>query len=108
MRWQPVLKGVLALALLEAALSSNAASGRVGQLLEGVAGLVSHALSPTVPAIPDLRGKSLAGAAQQEGKGAGDLAGGLAGGLAPSTGSKSGSSATFPADWNTSAASLFV
>jgi hypothetical protein len=108
MRWQPVLTGVLGLALLEAALSSDAASGRVGQLLEGVAGLVSHVLSPTVPAIPDLR-KSAAGAWEDAGGIAGDLAGEGLKKLKPSSGSgQSSGSKTYPADWSTSASALFV
>jgi hypothetical protein len=92
MRWQTVLSGVLGLALLEAAVSSNKAAGRVGDLLDGIAGLVSHALSPTVPAIPDLR---------QKGGGGGAAA-------ATSAPSDQSSSKTVPADWTTSVKSLYV
>ena len=88
MRWQPILAGVLGLALLEAATSSTKAAGRVGDLFDGVAGLISHALSPTVPAIPDLRHKG--GAATSSDK-------------SSDTGSK-----TMPADWSTSAKSIYV
>lgn len=50
-----MLAGMLGLALLEASLSSTQAAGRVGGLLGGLATVVQHVLSPTVPAIPDLR-----------------------------------------------------
>jgi hypothetical protein len=92
MRWQTVLSGVLGLALLEAVTSSSAAAGRVGQLFDGVASVISHVLSPAVPAIPDLRQK-----------------GGAASSSAPldPTPSKP-SSPTFPADWDTSPKSLLV
>jgi len=46
---------MLGLALLDAAVSSQQAAGRVGGLLTGVATVIEHVLSPTVPAIPDLR-----------------------------------------------------
>ena len=84
MRWQTVLAGVLALALLEVTVSSNAAAGRVGGLLDATASVVSHVLSPTVAAIPDLRTK---------------------GGAAPSAAtdqSSTSSGSTMPADWSTS------
>jgi hypothetical protein len=89
MRWQTVMSGVLALALLEAATSSTQAAGRVGAFFHGIAGLVSHALSPTVPAIPDLRKH---------------------GGAATSSSDQStdSSSKTMPADWSTSAKSIYV
>jgi hypothetical protein len=89
MRVAPVLGGVLALALLEAAVSTDGAAGRVGQLLDGFASVVSHVLSPTVPAIPDRRTHGGAATAT----------------AAPATGGGStsgGGSPTFPADWNTS------
>jgi hypothetical protein len=79
---------VLALALLEAATSSKAAAGRVGQLLDGIASIVSHVLSPMVPAIPDLRHKG--------------------GAASPASDPSSTGSKTLPADWSTSAKSLFV
>ncbi|WP_405889576.1 hypothetical protein OG762_52445 (plasmid) [Streptomyces sp. NBC_01136] len=84
-----MLSGVLGLALLEAALSSNKAAGRIGQLLDGIAGVVSHVLSPTVAAIPDLRHK-----------------GGAV--VASSASSDQSGSKTLPADWTTSATSLYV
>lgn len=83
MRAQPIISGVLGLALLEAALSSTEAAGRVGQLLDGVASVIAHVLSPTVPAIPDLRHKADAGATIP-------------------------ASATVPADWTTSASALYA
>lgn len=89
MRWQTVLSGVLALSLLEAATSSKKAAGRVGDLLDGIASVISHVLSPSVPAIPDLRTKG--GAATST--------------AAPAAGS---TSKTMPADWDTSAKSIFV
>jgi hypothetical protein len=92
MRWQTILSGVLGLALLEATVSSTASAGRVGQLFDGVAGLVSHALSPSVPAIPDLRKRG--GAAATNATNASDNS---------SSGSK-----TMPPDWNTSAKSLYA
>lgn len=107
MRLQPILTGVLALAFLEAALSSDAASGRVGQLFEGVAGLIAHVLSPTVPAIPDLR-KPAGSAGTEAGKVLGELAGGAASSSKSSGSSQSSGSKTYPADWSTSAASLYV
>jgi hypothetical protein len=89
MRWQTVLSGVIALALLEAVTSSTKAAGRVGDLFDGIASLVSHALSPSVAAIPDLRTKG--------------------GAATPTSDKSSGStSKTMPADWDTSAKSLFV
>jgi hypothetical protein len=91
MRWQTILSGVLGLALLEATVSSTAAAGRVGQLLEGVAQLVSHALSPAVPAIPDLRKR-----------------GGAATATNASDKNSSGGSKTMPPDWDTSAKSIYA
>ena len=89
MRWQTVLSGILALAVLEAATSSTKAAGRVGDLFDGIASVVSHALSPSVAAIPDLRTKG--------------------GAATPASDKSSGStSKTMPADWDTSAKSLFV
>lgn len=88
MKWQTVLSGVLALALLEAGTSSTAAAGRIGSLLSDVAGLISHALSPTVPAIPDLRHRATT--------------------ATPTDHPASSGSTTMPADWSTSASSLYV
>lgn len=53
--WRTALAGALALAVLDAAVSSTEAAGRVGGLMKAVAKVVEHALSPTVAAIPDLR-----------------------------------------------------
>lgn len=83
------MSGVLALALLEAATSSTQAAGRVGSLLSGIAGLVSHALSPAVPAIPDLRHRGGAATSTSQ----------------PSTGN---GSKTLPADWSTSAKQIYA
>jgi hypothetical protein len=90
MRWQPILSGVLGLALLEATLSTSASAGRVGQLFDAVASVISHVLSPSVPAIPDLRGAKKAAAPT----------------AAPAAAKQS--SPTFPDDWSTSATSLLV
>lgn len=90
MRWQPILSGLLALTLLEAATSSTKSAGRVGDFFDGIASALSHALSPSVAAIPDLRTK---------------------GGSAKSSSDQSSggsSSKTMPADWSTSAKSLYV
>lgn len=79
--WRTALAGMLALAVLDAAVSSTAAGGRVGSLLQGVAAVVDHILSPTVAAIPDLRKH-----------------GGAALTLPPDTGAGS----LIPPDWTTS------
>ncbi len=89
---QTVLGGVLALALLEASTSSNEAAGRVGTLLDHIAGGIAHVLSPSVPAIPDLRHKG--GAATSS--------------ATDASGSSSSGSTTMPADWSTSAKSIYV
>ena len=49
--------GFLLLTALDAVLSSDASASRVGGALSGVATVVQHILSPTTPAIPDLRAK---------------------------------------------------
>jgi hypothetical protein len=49
------VSGVLGLSLLEAVLSSNQATGRVGGVFTGASSLLRHLSSPDVPAIPDLR-----------------------------------------------------
>jgi hypothetical protein len=54
--WRGAFSGALALIALEAVVRSNTSAGRVGQLLEDVAGIVRRVLDPTVAAIPDLRG----------------------------------------------------
>lgn len=50
-----IVSGALLLIALEAVVRSDASAGRLGQLLNGVGGIVRKAMSPTVPAIPDLR-----------------------------------------------------
>jgi hypothetical protein len=90
MRWQTVLGGVLALALLEVAVSSQVAAGRVGQLLGTVSTVVEHVLSPTVPAIPDRRQH-----------------GGAAPAPSSSTTAQPATSPTLPQEWTTSPTQLF-
>ena len=92
MRWQTIAGGVLGLALLEVAVSSQAAAGRVGGLLDAVASIIARVLSPAVPAIPDLRKK---------------------GGTTPTSATTGGSvqpavasSPTMPPDWTTSATTI--
>jgi hypothetical protein len=50
-----VFVGMLGLALLDTAISSQGAANRTGALFTSVSAVISHLLSPTVPAIPDLR-----------------------------------------------------
>lgn len=95
MSWRGLITGVLGLALLEAAVSTNAAAGRIGNLLSGVSSVVSHVLSPTVPAIPDLRKHGSGGASTSSAPTG-------SGSVQPAT------SNTMPPDWNTSAASGIV
>lgn len=90
MRWQTVVSGVLALALLEAATSNVKAAGRVGDLFDAVASGLSHALSPSVAAIPDLRTKSSGG------------------GPTSKHDAQQTSSKTLPDDWSTSAKALYA
>lgn len=47
--------GMLGLALLETVVSSQASANRVGTLMTALSQVISHLLSPTVAAIPDLR-----------------------------------------------------
>jgi hypothetical protein len=75
---------MIGLALLDAAVSSQQAAGRVGGMLTGLATVLEHVLSPTVPAIPDLR---------------------THGGAAPAVLQNSGAAVTgslLPVDWTTS------
>lgn len=88
MRWQTILSGVLGLALLEVTVSSTASAGRVGSLLTSVSTVISHVLSPTVAAIPDLRTKGGAATSSTGGSTA-----------QPAT----ATSPTMPPDWTTSA-----
>lgn len=52
---QTAIGGALVLAVLDAAVSSTAAAGRVGSIFTSLAKVMEHLLSPTVPMIPDLR-----------------------------------------------------
>ncbi|MGW3926010.1 hypothetical protein [Streptomyces sp. NPDC005093] len=81
MNWRSMFSTVLALALLQTAVSSDKRAKRAGGLLKATAKIIEHVLSPAVPAIPDLRKH-----------------GGAANTLATP-----GGSSTMPADWNTSA-----
>ncbi|MEV4557789.1 hypothetical protein AB0K51_12405 [Kitasatospora sp. NPDC049285] len=89
MNWRALFTGMLGLALLEAAVSSNAAAERAGGLLTSLAAVINHVLDPTVPAIPDLRKHG--GAAPP------------ASAPAPSTGGT-----LLPAEWTTSATALYT
>jgi hypothetical protein len=82
MNWRALLGGMIGLALLEAAVSSQAAANRAGGLLTGVSTVIDHVLSPTVAAIPDLRKH----------------------GGAVATTAAPGGSTTLPADWTTAPA----
>jgi hypothetical protein len=55
MRWRGIFSGVLALAALQAVLSTDQAANRAGGLLVTFGNGVRHFLSPFEPAIPDLR-----------------------------------------------------
>mgnify|MGYP000397190492 CR=1 FL=1 len=57
MRWRGIFSGVLALAALQAVLSTDQAANRAGGLLVTFGNGVRHFLSPFEPAIPDLRNK---------------------------------------------------
>lgn len=85
---------MLALGLLQVAVSSSAAANRAGGLLSAVAKTIDHVISPTVPAIPDLRKHG--GAAPPR----------AAVDTTPNTGGTGGS--LLPADWSTSASALYV
>ncbi len=52
-----IFAGILALAALEAVVSSGAAADRFGGLVKGAAAVIRYVLDPTVPAIPDLSGE---------------------------------------------------
>ena len=54
MSWRGVFSGALALIALEAVVRTNTSAARVGGLLTGIGNLTRSALSPHVPAIPDL------------------------------------------------------
>ena len=59
MSWRGIFAGSLALIALQALLSSQQSANRVGSGLSWVAELVTAALDPSTPAIPDLAGVSL-------------------------------------------------
>jgi hypothetical protein len=61
MTWRGVFSGALALIALEALLRSDQSVERFGGLLEGAGELVRKALSPEVPAIPNLRARGYKG-----------------------------------------------
>jgi hypothetical protein len=54
--WRGVFSGALALIALEAVVRTDASAGRLGELLTSVGNLARSAMSPSVPAIPDLAG----------------------------------------------------
>jgi hypothetical protein len=58
--WRGMFTGMLALVALEAVVSRTEAAGRIGGALTGLAGMVSHLLSPAEPLVPDLRAKKAA------------------------------------------------
>lgn len=93
---QGLVAGVLGLALLDAALSTKGAADRVGGLLGSVAKVVEHVLSPTVPAIPDLRTHGGAQQLPNASSLTGDADGGAAGG------------SLLPADWTTAPSQLYA
>lgn len=97
---QGLVAGVLGLALLDAAVSTQGAADRVGGLLGAVAKVIEHILSPTVPAIPDLRTHGGAQQLPNASSLTGDAGGGATGGGA--TGS------LLPAEWSTSSSQLYA
>lgn len=54
MTWRGVFAGSLALIALEAVLRTNQSASRVGSFLTISADLVRRAMSPAVPAIPEV------------------------------------------------------
>lgn len=56
MSWRGILSGALALIALEAVLNTTNSANRVGSGIQWLADLVSAAIDPSVPAIPDLAG----------------------------------------------------
>lgn len=52
-----MVAGFLGLTLLEAAVSSQQAAGRVGGLISLASKFVSRVVDPTVPLVPDLTNK---------------------------------------------------
>lgn len=54
MSWRGVFSGALALIALQAVVSNTSSASRVGELLSSVGDLVRAALSPNIPAIPNM------------------------------------------------------
>jgi hypothetical protein len=60
MSWRGIFAGSLALIALQVVVSSRGSADRVGSGLSWIADMVTAALDPGTPAIPDLAGYSLA------------------------------------------------
>lgn len=56
MSWRGIFSGALALIALEAIVRTDASAQRFGGLLSTIGSLTRSAMSPLVPAIPDLAG----------------------------------------------------
>lgn len=56
MSWRGIFTGALALIALETIVRTDASAQRFGGLLSTVGSLARSAMSPAVPAIPDLSG----------------------------------------------------
>lgn len=54
MSWRGFLSGSLLLIALQASLSSDEATGRVGRMFSGIGDLARRLIDPSVAAIPDL------------------------------------------------------
>jgi hypothetical protein len=93
-----VVAGVLGLALLDAAVSTQGAANRVGGLLGAVAKTIEHILSPTVAAIPDLRTHGGAQQLQNASALTGDTGTGAGGAVGT----------LLPADWTTAPSQLYA
>jgi hypothetical protein len=94
-----VFSGVLALTFLQAVLSSTKSAERTAGVWSAVTSGFAHFMSPTVAAIPDIRGRKKwdTVAPGQPGDETGRVP------YDPSSASP-GTSSTFPADWTTKAA----
>lgn len=97
---QGLVAGVLGLALLDAAVSTQGAADRVGGLFGSLAKVIEHILSPTVPAIPDLRTHGGAQQLPNASSLTGDAGGAAAGGAAAGS--------LLPADWTTAPSQLYA
>jgi uncharacterized membrane protein YgcG len=82
MTWRGVFSGALALIALEAVVHSPKSAGRVGDLLTGVADLVTKAMSPAVALIPDRSAAAIKipGDGNPGGSSGGGTGGGFSGG----------------------------